>query len=55
MELIVGPILRNVGNGVIEKELDEEIRLTLGNDKEKYKQWKEEHLPVAITVSFDMG
>ena len=55
MELIVGPILRNVGNGVIEKELDEEIRLTLGNDEEKYKQWKEEHLPVEITVSFDMG
>ena len=55
MELIIRPILRKVGNEAIEKAIDKEIILTLRNDEEKYKQRKEGHLPVAITVPFDIG
>ena len=55
MELIIRPILRKVGNEAIEKTIDKEIILTLRNDEEKYKQRKEGHLPVAITVPFDIG
>ena len=49
MELIVGPIIRQVGIKVME----EEIKLTLESD-EKFEMWKQGNLHVLITVSFDM-
>ena len=54
MELIVGPILRQVGIKAMEEALEKEIRLTLGSE-EKIKEWKEGNSPVSITVSFDIG
>ena len=54
MELIVGPILRQVGTKVMGEALEEEIELILGSEG-KFEMWKQGNLPVSITVSFDMG
>ena len=54
MELIVGPILRQVGTKAMEEALEEEIELILGSEG-KFEMWKQGNLPVSITVSFDMG
>ena len=54
IELTVGSSLRNVATKSMRDAIDEEVRLTLDDDK-KYKQYLKGNLPVGITVSFEMG
>ena len=54
IEQTIGTNLGNEAIKTMEKELDEEVKLTLKN-KIEYGNYKKKELQVPITVQFDMG
>jgi len=54
METTIGKHLRKVAVKSMDEEIDEEVRLTV-NDEKKYNEYNNKKLSVALTVSFGMG
>ena len=54
METTIGKHLRKIAVKSMDEGIDEEIRLTM-HDEKKYNDYKNKKLNAALTVSFDMG
>ena len=54
MDTTIGKHLRKVAVKSMDEEIDEEVRLTV-NEENKYNEYKNKKLTVALNVSFDMG